>query len=143
MLIKGPIVYALLLPGLVVFQWRRQKMRTAGSAWPGWMPWLLSLLVFVLWTAGGILFVPEFTEHVVLREFAGRFSSEVHRAQPIYYYLPHLLGRFAPWSLLLIFFALLAPLGEDVGGGALVPRRQGLELLRQAGGQRFCRGSVT
>jgi 4-amino-4-deoxy-L-arabinose transferase-like glycosyltransferase len=108
MLIKGPIVYALLLPGLVTFEWRRRKTKAAGSAWPGWMPWLLSLVVFVLWTVGGILFVPEFTEHVVLREFAGRFSGEVHRAQPIYYYLPHLLGRFAPWSLLLILLALLA-----------------------------------
>ena len=102
MLIKGPIVYALLLPGILVFEWRRRKTRMAGSAWPGWTPWLLSLLVFALWAAGGMLFVPQFTEHVVLREFAGRFSGEVHRAQVIYFYLPHLLGRFAPWSLLLI-----------------------------------------
>jgi 4-amino-4-deoxy-L-arabinose transferase-like glycosyltransferase len=83
MLIKGPIVYAFLLPGLVVFEWRRRKTKTPGSAWSGWMPWLLSFLVFVLWAAGGILFVPEFTEHVVLREFAGRFSETVHRSQPI------------------------------------------------------------
>jgi hypothetical protein len=71
------------------------------------LPWLLSFLVFLVWVAGGILFVPEFTEHVVLREFAGRFSDEVHRAQPIYFYLPHLLHRFAPWSLLLIGFGFL------------------------------------
>src|ERR1051325_497756 len=108
MLIKGPIVYAFLLPGLVAFEWRRRKTKTAGSAWSGWMPWLLSFLVFILWAAGGILFVPEFTEHVVLREFAGRFSEAVHRPQPIYFYLPHLLGRFAPWSLLLIAFAIVA-----------------------------------
>jgi len=108
MLIKGPIVYAFLLPGLVVFEWRRRKLGTPASTWSGWMPWLLSFLVFILWTAGGILFVPEFTEHVVLREFAGRFSEAVHRSQPIYFYIPHLLGRFAPWSLLLIAFALVA-----------------------------------
>jgi 4-amino-4-deoxy-L-arabinose transferase-like glycosyltransferase len=108
MLIKGPIVYAFLLPALVVFEWRPWKTKTPGSAWSGWMPWLLSFLVFVLWAAGGILFVPEFTEHVVLREFAGRFSETVHRSQPIYFYLPHLLGRFAPWSLLLIAFAFIA-----------------------------------
>jgi 4-amino-4-deoxy-L-arabinose transferase-like glycosyltransferase len=109
MLIKGPIVYAFLLPGLVAFEWRRRKTKTAGSAWSGWMPWLLSFLVFLLWVAGGILFVPEFTEHVVLREFAGRFNEAVHRSQPIFFYLPHLLHRFAPWSLLLLvlgFFAL-------------------------------------
>jgi len=106
-------------------------MKVAGSAWPGWMPWLLSLLVFVLWTAGGILFVPEFTEHVVLREFAGRFSSEVHRAQPIYYYLPHLLGRFAPWSLLLIFFALLAT--KERGKNQLSPETWWLILWSLGG----------
>ena len=108
MLIKGPIVYAFLLPGLVVFEWRRRKTRTPGSAWSGWMPWLLSFLVFLLWAAGGILFVPEFTEHVVLREFAGRFSEAVHRSQPIFFYLPHLLHRFAPWSLLLIGLGFVA-----------------------------------
>ena len=108
MLIKGPIVYAFLLPALFVFEWRRRKTKTPGSAWSGWIPWLLSFLVFVLWAAGGILFVPEFTEHVVLREFAGRFSEAVHRSQPIYFYLPHLLHRFAPWSALLIGFAFVA-----------------------------------
>ena len=102
MLIKGPIVYALLLPGLIFFEWRARRNGRASHAWSGWLPWLLSFLVFLIWVAGGILFVPEFTEHVVLREFAGRFSDEVHRAQPFYYYLPHLLHRFAPWSLLLI-----------------------------------------
>jgi 4-amino-4-deoxy-L-arabinose transferase-like glycosyltransferase len=108
MLIKGPIVYAFLLPALVAFEWRRRKWKSPASAWSGWMPWLLSFLFFILWAAGGILFVPEFTEQVVLREFAGRFSEAVHRSQPIYFYFPHLLGRFAPWSLLLIAFAFVA-----------------------------------
>ena len=107
MLIKGPIVYALLLPGLIFFEWRARRSGQASHAWSGWLPWLLSFLVFLVWVAGGILFVPEFTEHVVLREFAGRFSDEVHRAQPFYYYLPHLLHRFAPWSLLLLGLLLI------------------------------------
>jgi 4-amino-4-deoxy-L-arabinose transferase-like glycosyltransferase len=115
MLIKGPIVYAFLLPGLVAFEWRRRKTKTTGSAWSGWMPWLLSFLVFLLWVAGGILFVPEFTDHVVLREFAGRFSEAVHRSQPIFFYLPHLLHRFAPWSLLLIGLGFVA-LRKSKGG---------------------------
>jgi len=51
--------------------------------------------------------VPEFLEHVVLREFAGRFSEAMHRSQPIYFYLPHFLHRFAPWSILLIILSLL------------------------------------
>ena len=120
MLIKGPIMYAFLLPGVIVFEWRRRKMKKSGSAWSGWLPWLLSFLVFVLWIGCGILFVPEFTEHVVLREFAGRFSEAVHRSQPIYFYVPHLLGRFAPWSLLLIAFVFIAM--KKGGGGPTASR---------------------
>ncbi|HSP44812.1 MAG TPA: glycosyltransferase family 39 protein, partial [Chthoniobacterales bacterium] len=108
MLIKGPIVYAFLLPGLAAFQWRWRRLNTTTSAWPGWLPWLLSFLVFAVWVAGGVLFVPEFIEHVVLREFVGRFSHEVHRPQPFYFYLPHLLHLFAPWSFLLIGLAVVA-----------------------------------
>src|SRR5205085_3908150 len=108
MLIKGPIVYAFLLPGIVVFEWRQRRSKDAIGAWGAWLPWLASLFVFLLWVAGGIHFVPEFIEHVVLREFAGRFNEETHRAQPIYFYLPHLVHRFAPWSLLLIFLPILA-----------------------------------
>ena len=108
MLIKGPIVYAFLLPGIVAFQWRERKTTGAATAWSGWSPWLASLAIFALWIAAGVQFVPEFLEHVVQREFAGRFGEGTHRPQPFYFYLPHLLHRWAPWSLLLIALPLLA-----------------------------------
>jgi 4-amino-4-deoxy-L-arabinose transferase-like glycosyltransferase len=106
MLIKGPIVYAFLLPGIVAFQWRARVKGEPLTAWCGWWPWLASLAIFLAWATGGILFVPEFYEHVVAREFAGRFSEAMHKPQPIYFYLPHLLHRFAPWSFLLILLPL-------------------------------------
>ena len=56
MLIKGPIVYAFLLPGMVAFQWRWRGTTAAASAWSGWLPWLVSFLVFLLWAGAGILF---------------------------------------------------------------------------------------
>jgi len=112
MLIKGPIIYAFLLPGIAAFQWRARRSGEAATAWPGWWPWLASLAIFLAWAIGGILFVPEFWEHVVLREFAGRFGETVHRSQPIYFYLPHFLHRFAPWSILLILLALLGAKGQ-------------------------------
>jgi 4-amino-4-deoxy-L-arabinose transferase-like glycosyltransferase len=115
MLIKGPIVFAFLLPGIVAFQWRKWKTRTTASAWSGWSPWLASTSVFIVWGIGGVLFVPEFSEHVVLREFAGRFGEETHRPQPFYFYLPHLLHRLAPWSLLLIFLPIFALKKSQVG----------------------------
>jgi 4-amino-4-deoxy-L-arabinose transferase-like glycosyltransferase len=108
MLIKGPIVFAFLLPGIFVFQWRARVRGEALTAWCGWWPWLASLGIFLAWTIRGVLIVPEFFEHVVMREFAGRFSETMHRSQPVYFYLPHLLHRFAPWSLLLILLPGLA-----------------------------------
>ena len=109
MLIKGPIVYAFLLPGIALFQWRgraRPHVAPACSAWSGWWPWIASLAVFLLWVGGGILFQPGFYNEVVMREFLGRFGETIHRPQPLYFYLPHLLHKFAPWSILLIAIAI-------------------------------------
>jgi 4-amino-4-deoxy-L-arabinose transferase-like glycosyltransferase len=123
MLIKGPIVYAFLLPGLAAFEWRRRKMDGPAATSSGWLPWLTSLLIFILWVAGGVLFVPEFTEHVVAREFLGRFSEGMHRSQPFYFYLPHLFHRFAPWSLLLILAPVIVSrkIGIRAGLRAMSP----------------------
>ena len=115
MLIKGPIVYAFLLPGIVlnvvaVALWATRSPPTARrlqNAWPGWWPWVASLTVFLLWVTGGILFQPGFFEEVVMREFVGRFGETIHRPQPLYFYLPHLLHKFAPWSVLIIGIALV------------------------------------
>jgi 4-amino-4-deoxy-L-arabinose transferase-like glycosyltransferase len=112
MLIKGPIVYAFLLPGIALFQLRRRRTRptgtpktNSGSAWPGWWPWVASLAIFLIWVGGGIRFQPEFYEEVVMREFVGRFGETIHRPQPLLFYLPHLLHKFAPWSVLMIGIA--------------------------------------
>jgi 4-amino-4-deoxy-L-arabinose transferase-like glycosyltransferase len=123
MLIKGPIIYAFLLPGIVLFQCFSFKERrlgqpsvsnlTAGkpsfhvSAWTGWWPWIASLAVFLLWVTGGILFQSGFFDEVVMREFVGRFGETIHRPQPLYFYLPHVLHKFAPWSVVIIGIALV------------------------------------
>ncbi len=100
MLIKGPIVYAFVLPALLLFRWRRAENARAIAT--GWWPWLLSLGIFIAWVAGGIRTVPGFYDEVVVREFAGRFGETIHRPQPLYFYWPHLLHKWGPWSLLLI-----------------------------------------
>ena len=122
MLIKGPIVYAFLLPGIGIFEcWRRRRAAVAGggdsgrahnartlqSAWPGWWPWIASLALFLLWVIGGIVLQPGFFDEVVMREFMARFGETIHRPQPLYFYLPHLLHKFAPWSLLLLAIAFV------------------------------------
>ena len=40
-----------------------------------------------------------------MREFVGRFGETIHRPQPLLFYLPHLLHKFAPWSVLMIAIA--------------------------------------
>src|SRR6266567_6319944 len=121
MLIKGPIVYAFLLPSIGVFEWwprRHAVVAGAGdpgnshtvqlrqSAWSGWWPWVASLAIFLLWVIGGILFQSGFFDEVVMREFVARFGETIHRPQPLYFYLPHLLHKFAPWSVLIMGIAV-------------------------------------
>src|SRR4029077_10645650 len=113
MLIKGPIVYAFLPPGIAlnvvaVALWATRSPRTPRrlqSAWPGWWPWVASLAIFLIWVGAGIRFQRGFYEEVVMREFVGRFGETIHRPQPLLFYLPHLLHKFAPWSVLMIGIA--------------------------------------
>jgi 4-amino-4-deoxy-L-arabinose transferase-like glycosyltransferase len=121
MLIKGPIVYAFLLPGIAVFEWRRRKTKLP-SAWPGWWPWLASLGIFLLWVMGGLICVPRFFELVIVHEFASRFGEGVHHAQPIYFYVPHLLHKFAPWSLLMIAWSIAWVRANNVSIGEKLRR---------------------
>jgi hypothetical protein len=121
MLVKGPIVYAFLLPGIALFQWRyRRRVAVAGvgdpgkifnvelpqRAWTAWWPWVASLAIFLVWVLGGIRFQPGFYQEVVMREFVGRFGETIHRPQPFFFYFPHLFHKFAPWSVLMIAIAI-------------------------------------
>jgi hypothetical protein len=107
MFIKGPIAFAFLLPGIVMFQWLVGKRSTA-NAWCGLWPWIASSALFSIWVVCGIKFVPGFYEQVVMKEFLGRFSQTVHRPQPVLFYFPHLLQKFAPWSVLILALTLLS-----------------------------------
>lgn len=106
MLIKGPIVYAFLLPGILAFAWWRRSNTTV-SAWCGWWPWVASFCLFAGWVVVGSKLVPGFYEQVVVREFLGRFGETIHRPQPPYFYLLHLLHKFAPWSLFMLGLAIV------------------------------------
>jgi 4-amino-4-deoxy-L-arabinose transferase-like glycosyltransferase len=109
MLIKGPIIYAFLIPGIIVCQFAFRRTGTA-SAWCGWWPWLASLAIFLAWVIAGCLWVPRFYEWVVVREFLARFGeigTHVHRSQSVFFYIPHLLHKFFPWSALLIALAVV------------------------------------
>src|SRR5207248_6778591 len=109
MLIKGPVVYAFLLPGIVVYQLCKSKTGGA-SAWCGWWPWLGSLAIFLIWAIAGCLWVPRFYDLVVLDEFVARFGAvgtHAHSSKSVFFYLPHLLHKFFPWSAVLIGLAIV------------------------------------
>lgn len=105
MLTKGPIAYAFLLPGLLAFTLLCRRHHPPNRAWSGWWSWILPLLIFVAWAGVGTWRSDEFFDQVVRREFLGRFTTgeqAVHKSQPVYFYLPHLLLKFSPWSFVLI-----------------------------------------
>ncbi len=110
MLIKGPIIYAFLLPGIVIYSlWARRRDACLHS-WFGWWPWTASFMIFLLWVIVGCLWVPRFYELVVVREFLARFGEigpHVHRSQSVFFYFAHLLHKFFPWSALMIVLAII------------------------------------
>jgi 4-amino-4-deoxy-L-arabinose transferase-like glycosyltransferase len=108
MLIKGPIAYAFLLPGLAFFCWMGRQNDWAARAWSGWWSWFGPLLFFGMWVVVGVTLSSDFYEEVVQKEFLGRFTvgaAARHHNQPIYFYATNLLHRFFPWSLLLLLLA--------------------------------------
>jgi 4-amino-4-deoxy-L-arabinose transferase-like glycosyltransferase len=110
MLIKGPIIYAFLLPGIVLMRWVFRREGGPYNVWCGWWPWLASLAIFSVWVIAGWLWVPRFYELVIVREFLARFGevgTHIHRAQSFFFYLPHLLHKFFPWSALVIGLAVV------------------------------------
>lgn len=101
---KGPIIYAFLLPGMAAFALLAPKDRRH-LVWSGWWTWLVPLALFVAWGVHGILAHRDFYEDVVVREFFSRFDQSLkahERQQPLWFYFPHLIHKFLPWSLLLV-----------------------------------------
>jgi Dolichyl-phosphate-mannose-protein mannosyltransferase len=108
MFVKGPIVWAFVLPPLVLYQLLRNWRPDFPNAWSGWVPWIVSFALFCLWVIFGIRFIDGFYEDVILNEFGARFYQGIHRSQPLLFYIPHLLQKFAPWSLLIIGLLVVA-----------------------------------
>src|SRR5438874_7900880 len=108
MFVKRPIVWAFVLPPLVLYQLRRKWCPDFPNAWSGWIPWIASFALFCLWLILGIRFIDGFYEDVILNEFGARFHEGIHRSQPLLFYIPHLLQKFAPWSLLNIGLLVVA-----------------------------------
>lgn len=102
---KGPVIYAFLLPGMFAFAVFARPRGVRGLVWSGWVSWLIPLALFLAWSVYGILTDAAFFDDVVVREFLSRFQEGARsdeRPQPWWFYFPHLLHKFAPWSIALI-----------------------------------------
>jgi len=113
---KGPILYAFVLPGLILFSLlppkdgRTSELRS--RAWGGVWIWLIPLACFAAWVVVGLVTNREFYQQVVVEEFLSRFHSagkSDERGQPVWFYGPHLIHKFLPWSLVLILAPALLP----------------------------------
>lgn len=105
LLTKGPIIYAFLLPGMLAWFFFVKPKTSRQFIWSGWWTWAFPLLIFAAWAILGILLSDAFYQDVVVKEFLSRFkdgSTNDTRGQPIYFYLPHIIHKLLPWSLLLI-----------------------------------------
>jgi 4-amino-4-deoxy-L-arabinose transferase-like glycosyltransferase len=111
MWIKGPFVCLFVLPAVGLFQWRYRK-HNVGNAWCGWWPWLASLALFATWIIGGLRLFPTFYDEIIAFEFLDRLNPAVHRAQPVYFYLFHLLHKMAPWSILMLALGVASMRGN-------------------------------
>jgi 4-amino-4-deoxy-L-arabinose transferase-like glycosyltransferase len=96
-LTKGPV--AVLLTGLTWIIW------VAVSRWP-WRPfinlrgWLLLALVTLPWLVYVQWRFPEFFQFFIIEQHFGRFLTPVIHPEPLYYYIPVLLGLLLPWTWL-------------------------------------------
>ncbi|MEO7932775.1 MAG: glycosyltransferase family 39 protein [Chthoniobacterales bacterium] len=114
---KGPIYHAFLLPGLVAWLIFAEPQENKSRIVAGYfVASLASLLPFLLWTWLRMRQDPAFYDQVVVKEFLGRFTvgaKAVHNNQTWYFYLPHLLTKTAPWSLLFLAALVLKRMQLD------------------------------
>lgn len=102
---KGPVSYAFLVPGLIVFSLLQRRNGDSGHG-PGWLVHVLPVVLFGAWVVGGMVLQPEFADQVVVKEFASRFAGDgagmLELLEGFTYYPLHLIGRYFPWTLILV-----------------------------------------
>jgi len=94
----------------------------SGNAWPGLLAVVASLAIFLIWVGRGISGSARILRGSCdARIRLARFGETIHRPQPLLFYLPHLLHKFAPWSVLMIGIAAVVS-DRETGVCAAVSR---------------------
>jgi 4-amino-4-deoxy-L-arabinose transferase-like glycosyltransferase len=101
---KGPIIYVFILPGLLAFAVIARRKKLEVRLWPGWTCLFLPLVFLAAWAWYGVHQHPAFYDQVIGKEFLGRVSvgdEAVHNPSLPGRYTVELMGKWAPWFLLL------------------------------------------
>src|SRR5262245_54455834 len=118
-LTKGPIAFVLLVPPLLAFRWLTNPKRQRGTASLTLRVSIpcpisrIALLVFAAivlaivlpWHIAVGLRVPSFFSYFFWRHNVLRFLAPFDHIEPVWFYLPVVLGGLLPGTLLLIGFA--------------------------------------
>src|SRR5262249_19343159 len=118
-LTKGPIAFVLLVPPLLAFRWLTNPKRQRGTASLTLRVSIpcpisrIALLVFAAivlaivlpWHIAVGLRVPSFFSYFFWRHNVLRFLAPFDHIEPLWFYLPVVLGGLLPGTLLLIGFA--------------------------------------
>lgn len=97
-LTKGPVAF--ILAGLIWGLWVLSQRRPWGSLLQPWS-WLLLAVLVLPWFIYVQWRLPDFFRYFILEQHFGRFLTPAIHPEPLYYYLPVLLGLLLPWSWLL------------------------------------------
>ena len=99
-LMKGFLAFA--VPGLVIVSFMAWERSTGRLLRWAWVPALTVLAVALPWAVVMHRHEPDFWRYFIVVEHLQRFmGKEAQHAEPIWFYIPVVLGGFAPW----VFFA--------------------------------------
>lgn len=125
---KGPVALLFFIPPILFFGVLQKDRRVLKGVIDG-RGWLLFALIALPWYLYVTIHLQGLPLLSVIRsEVSAKVVEESHRPEPLYYYIRHLLGAFAPW-ILLIFYRPVHTLkqmaasrpGRFFGLAALVP----------------------
>lgn len=101
-LTKG--IMALAVPGVVIILWATYSRRWR-AIFPAYLPsnLILFLIIAAPWHILASLKTPEFAYKYFIVEHVLRYATTIHlRHQPVWFFIPIIIGGFIPWSALFV-----------------------------------------
>lgn len=112
-LTKGPVGPVLVLLWLMIWAWNLGAL----GRWREALPWLGTALAVMLipvapWVAA-IATMPQFVDGILLTELGGKFTGENLPERSVFHYVPIILQRNIPWSLVALGAVYAARRGPE------------------------------